>query len=265
MSNPCNKESLKPDESKEHVLNRWLIQDYSNVARHLLLFLTEIKGNRQNEIVNLREVVRSHYVDPDVFADRIASLGAPNTAELFREFLPNTSRARSGDLGEILATEIAELYLNYDVPIRRLRWKDGRNRALYGDDILGISRNSDQLCFLKGESKSRSQLSSNVLSDAGSTLDNDDGGPSRLSVLFIASRLREQGNDDLALKLELAVLQSYEGMNIEHMLFVLCGGSPRDLLVRHLESNSNGTIRRYAVCVNVRDHTNFIEKLYKDL
>ena len=93
-------------------------------------------------------------------AKRLEDLGAPETAKMLKELLPKSKRARSGDTGEILATEVAEQELGYTVPIRRLRWKDGRDAALRGDDIVGVAHDSSgKVQFLKGESKNLSTIS----------------------------------------------------------------------------------------------------------
>jgi len=82
--------------------------------------MTEHTGARAGVLDEVRDVLRSHYVSPEITAARIAELGAPKTAKLLREHVPKTRTARSGDLGEVLATEIAEQNLKFDVPIRRL-------------------------------------------------------------------------------------------------------------------------------------------------
>jgi hypothetical protein len=189
-------------------------------------------------------------------------LGAPKTAELFREHVPTRKKARSGDLGEILATEVAEQRLGFDVPIRRLRWKDGREMALRGDDILGVAHANNKLRILKGESKSRAALSTAVLDEAGLALDSDRGRPTRHSVLFVAERLREQGNDDLAEELEEAVLGSFRSIPIEHMIFVLTSANPKSLLSTHLADAARKRRLRHAVGIRIRDYADFVELLF---
>lgn len=205
-------------------------------------------------------------MDPQKTAKRIASLGASKTAALLREHVPNRKNARSGDLGEVLATELTEQALHYHVPIRRLQWKDGREMALRGDDIIGVARNNkDELLLLKGESKSRATLSTAVLDEAGRALDRDRGRPTRHSVLFVAERLRELGKDDLAEELEEAVLASFRGISVAHMLFVLTGGSPKKLLETHLKGAAKKKLLRHAVGVRIKDHAKFIELLFGGL
>lgn len=205
-------------------------------------------------------------MNPKLTAKRIASLGALKTAALLREHVPSRKKARSGDLGEILATEFAEQELHYNVPIRRLQWKDGREMALRGDDIIGVARNNeDKLLLLKGESKSRVTLSTAVLDEAGGALDANRGRPTRHSVLFVADRLRELGEDDLAEQLEEAVLASFRGISVAHMLFVLTGGPPKNLLEAHLKGAAKKKRLRHAIGVRIKDHAKFIALLFGGL
>lgn len=236
-----------------------------DVGRHLLMLMAEADGIRPSVLDDLRTTIRSHYVDPELTAKRLARIGAPSTAQLLREHLPITKTARSGDLGEILATEIAEQYLKYSVPVRRLRWKDGRDMALGGDDIIGLARGKrGSLVFLKGESKSRAALSTADLDEAGEALDRDGGRPTRHSVLFVAERLREQGEDSLAEELEEAVLQSFKAKRIEHMLFTVSGSDPKNLLRKHLEAGAE-KMRRHAIGVRIHDHGRFIKDVFEGL
>lgn len=249
--------------TRENVFRRWLKPQQKAVGKHLLSLFTEHGGVRDNLIDKLREVVRSHYVAPEATAKRLAELGAPETAALLREHLPSTKKARSGDLGEILATEIVEYRLGYQVPVRRLRWKDGREMALRGDDIVAVKpAHKEKLQFLKGESKSRLSLTTTVINEAAGALDRDRGRPNRHSVIFVADRLREQGEDNLAKELEEAVLESFRAHRVEHFLFALTGNDAENLLSEHLKACQKKTRRRYAMCLRIKDHNKFIENLF---
>ena len=263
------KPSAAPTQSPSHgahVLTRWLTTSSSSIGRHPLHVMTELPGVRAAVLDEIRDIMRSHYVSPEVTTERIAALGAPKTAQLLREHVPKTKTARSGDLGEVLATEVAEQALKFDVPIRRLRWKDGREMALRGDDIVGIRiATNGKLEFLKGESKSRVALSSAVLDEAGAALDRDRGRPTRHAVLFVAERLRELGNGTLAAKLENAVLGSFSESRVEHLIFALTGGDPKKLLTDHLTAASGKKRTRHAVGVRIVDHGAFIDLLFGGL
>lgn len=250
----------------EHPFPAWLETELSDVGRHTLRVLNERDGARRKILEELRELVRGHYVDPAITAKRMESLGAPKTAALLREKFPTRKNARSGDLGEILATETAELELGYEVPVRRLRWKDGREMALRGDDIIGVAHDRiGNLFILKGESKSRATLSTAVLNEASGALDSDRGRPTRHSMLFVAERLREMGDDALAEELEEAVLTSFRDAGVTHMLFVLTGGPPKNLLETHLKGAERKRRVRHAVGIRIRDYADFIKLLFEGL
>ena len=81
--------------------------------------------------------MRSHYDRLERIADDVQRLGYKVAAGILRAQLPQTDKGRSGDLGEILATELVEEEIGLRVPVRRLHYKDGRNMAMRGDDFIG--------------------------------------------------------------------------------------------------------------------------------
>lgn len=253
-----------------HVLKRWLSTNSSSVGKHPLHLMTEQAGVRASVLDDVRAVVRTHYVSPEIAAQRVADLGAPTTAKILRELLPKSKAARSGDFGEVLATEVAEQTLGFTVPVRRLRWKDGRNMALRGDDIVGVrvAPNGTLVGLLKGESKSYARLTDGVIEKAAEALDRDRGRPGRHAVLFIATRLRETGKDAdaaLAAQLEAAVVAGFSGSTVEQFLFALTGIDPSTLLSTHLTGASKKKRPRHAVGVQIADHADFIRLLFGGL
>lgn len=254
----------------QHVLRRWLTVKSSSVGKHGLHMMTERAGARAAVLDDVRGVVRTHYMSPEIAVQRLANLGAPATAKILGELLPKTKAARSGDLGEIIATEVAEQTIGFVVPVRRLRWKDGRNMALRGDDIVGIRIDTKGrlMSLLKGESKSYATLTSAVAAKAGAALDRDRGRPGRHAVLFVATRLRESGKDaevSLAAQLEDAVVSSFSSSAVEHFLFTLTGNDPSSILTDHLTSASKKRRARHAVGLQIADHGKFIKALFGGL
>ena len=119
----------------------------------------EKTGGRAKVLTQLGETVRTHYDQSDRIADDVARLGYEGAAEILRAQLPQSRRARSGDLGEILASELVEEEMGFRVPVRRMRFKDGREVAMRGDDFIGVAYDKEgKLWLLKGESKSRETL-----------------------------------------------------------------------------------------------------------
>src|SRR6476469_5462440 len=109
----------------------------------VLSILTEKKPARSAALKTIQTIVPTPYFPEGVLQKRLARLGREETAKSLKGVLPKTKTAKSGDLGEILATEFVNRKLDFKTPILRLRWKDGRNLALRGDDILALKKDAD--------------------------------------------------------------------------------------------------------------------------
>jgi hypothetical protein len=114
--------------------------------RHKLHIFSEKDGGRLSVRDQIDATVASHYDEPAKLADRIARLGYSKAAAILRAMLPQTGRARSGQLGEILATEaVPSVLASFKIPVKRLRWSDGREMAMRGEDLIGISVQSRRI------------------------------------------------------------------------------------------------------------------------
>ena len=84
--------------------------------------------------------------------------GCEKAAQVVTNSLPRDKRIRSGDLGELLATEYLNAETRYRVPIKRLRWKDDQDTAMRSNDVIGVNSRGKQPKVIKVESKSRANL-----------------------------------------------------------------------------------------------------------
>lgn len=209
--------------------------------------------------------VPTHYASEERIADLLRRLGKTGAAAFIEQKLPESSRIRSGDLGEILATEYISERLIFAVPIKRLRWKDHREMAMRGDDVLAVHMPEDEespIIFLKAESKSRAALQSSVIAEARNSLNNDGGLPSPHALSFVADRLRELGQTELSDIIDDAQLK--EGIvadQVCHLIFVLTGNDPANLLRTELQQYT-GTIEQYSVGLQIANHGQFIQNVY---
>ena len=215
----------------------------------------------------LIHTVRSHYEDLDVIAQDIERLGYINAAKILKEKLPNEKTSRSGEIGEILATEIVEEAGTYKVYVRRLRYKDGRNMALRGDDVIGIMNHEKVLKLLKGEAKSGVSITQTVIKKARESLNTNEGRPNPLSLIFISDRLMESDDmqkNELGRKLRDEVAQkTIPESSIEHALFIISGNKPVNELSNDLKSASINH-PHWTICLHIIDHQSFIEEIYKE-
>lgn len=249
----------------QHLYDGWCDCKATNISNgRRLHVLTEIVGARPKAHPKVVETVLSHYEDPRFLADRIKRLGFKKAAQVLEEILPKTKKARSGHVGEILATEAVPAVLpEFEIPIKRLRWLDGRESALRGEDLIGIARDPKRVRFLKGESKSRAALTPAVVAEARKALKANQGRPSHHAMAFVMHRLLETGRKDLALIFEdHLLLKSIADQDLVHLLFGLSGNDASAALQADLKAYS-GKIEQHCVSFRIKDHQAFIASVYE--
>jgi hypothetical protein len=241
-------------------------EDVEVDGRHKLHVFRERDGVRASLEKQIDEAVISHYEDPLRLSERIARVGLARAASLLREMLPRTVKSRSGHLGEILATEATPVVLrSFHIPVKRLRWLDGREAALRGEDLIGVEQTAGRVRFLKGESKSRKSLSPGVVAEAREMLAANDGRPSQHALGYIMHRLFELHQDELAILFEeFMLLKPIPARQVVHLLFTLSGNDPSAALTADLKACKTD-IEQHAVTIHIQDHQKFIASVYDRL
>ncbi len=246
--------------------NEWCITANAVVGDHNLSLLNGEIDKLETGIVETAAVVPGHYAAEEQVSRALARLGKTAAAALIQGKLPTTKGMRSGDLGEIYATEWIDDHCDgYSAPIKRLRWKDHRNMAMRGDDVIAINMDpeSQRLRFLKTEAKSRVRLTGQVLADARTGLDKDGGRPSAHALAFISARLVELDDLPLADAIDDALLKhGIPIQNIRHLLFTFSDNDPSTLLTASLEAYQ-GTIPQLGVGFRVDGHATFVGAVYE--
>jgi len=246
----------------------WCTSTKQKEKKKTFLTYSEKNGGRAAVLVKLGESVRSHYDQSDRIADDVARLGYDGAAEILRALLPQSKRARSGDLGEILASELVEEDLGFRVPVRRMRFKDGREVAMRGDDFIGVGYDPDEkLWLLKGESKSRTNLGNVTIVEAREALNRYGGRCTPDSLLFIANRLLESADaDDVQLGRTIrdeVGLKALRANRIDHMLFTVSGNAPVANLKKDLEKAGDDRYQ-HVVNLHIADHQAFIAEVFEE-
>ena len=240
--------------ASEHLHNR-------NVLKVL-----ELKAEEFDNLVTvLVDALPDYYIDPESIASTLERLGKQAAAHKLRLKIPEATKIRSGDIGEILSTDYIEEATNYSVPVRKLRWRDHRNMAMRGDDVIGVLVNhgSQTIQFLKVEAKSNKSLGRGVLQKARDELDLNDGLPSPHALEFVADRLREIGNSGLSDLIE--KVQLVDGINanqVEHLLFTFTASNPGTLQKEALEVYT-GNITQHSVGFRVAKHQELIADVFQ--
>ena len=228
--------------------------------------LVERGRGREFALDVLPERVVGHYLANDEIAEFLEALEYSEVANCIRELLPTSAKGRSGDLGEILASEFVEEKLGYEVPVRRLRGKDHREMAMRGEDVIGVARDDEnQLRLLKGEAKSARALSKATVEEARTRLEEDHGRPSAHSLIFVARQLirsedpesKELGRDILREASSRAIPKA----RLAHFLFTLSGNKAKRSIKDDFDA-ADGTRVQHSVNLRIPDHREFVEAVY---
>jgi hypothetical protein len=245
--------------------NNWCDLADVPLGNHKIRIMT---GRPTDVTVGIRATaaaVPAHYVVEERIARALSRLGKTGAAKLITNSLPQTPQIRSGDLGEIYATEWIEAHSGYRAPIKRLRWKDHRNMAMRGDDVIGMILDpaTKRLRFLKTEAKSRIDLRAQTLEEARAGLDKDGGLPSSHALSFISSRLLDLGNDlPLVDALDDALCRhSIPIESVQHLLFTFSGNAPEALLTQALQAYP-GPIGQWGVGLHIVGHAEFVGAVF---
>lgn len=245
--------------------NDWCLSVDERVGNHFRRVMTGQAASLATGIQATAAIVPGHYASEEQVARALARLGKPAAAALIQGKLPTTKAMRSGDLGEIYATEWIDAHSGgYRAPVKRLRWKDHRNMPMRGDDVIGILQDAqtERLHFLKTEAKSRTTLTAQVLTEARAGLDKDGGLPSTHALSFISARLLELGNLPLADAIDDALLKhGIPLQNVRHLLFTFSGNEPEALFTTSLQAYP-GPINQWAIALRVEGHGAFIGAVY---
>lgn len=224
----------------------------------------QIVNAHQAFIDEVAPIVKGHYLSESSIIKILKKWGRKKLATYIRQSLPVTKKGRSGHLGEILVTEyVNRIDLGYEVPIKRLRWKDGRDCAMRGEDILGFAFDQKPMGFLKGESKSRRALTSAVIDEARKGLEKNSGLPQSHTLMFIAERLTEMGQDKKAEQIqEYVVGKIPDKTQVAHLIFTFSGNDPFIMLKADAKNVKKG-MKHYSIGLFVKEHQETVKDVFK--
>ena len=220
----------------------------------------ERDGARSIGLSALKGLLVEHFVGEAMI---VQAGGYAKAAAIIANSLPSNKKTRSGDLGELLATEYINSKTSFVVPLKKLRWKSDRQMPMHGNDVIGVDTMVKPIRVLKGECKSRAVFGKGVVDEAVMSLDIHDGRPNPSTLAFIAKRLYEEKRDDEAnVFRDLQCGGTIAAKNVTHMIFALSGNDPSKHLANGPKSKHSG-IKRENAAILVSDHAAFIDAVYK--
>lgn len=206
----------------------------------------------------------SRYAKTESLARIAERSGKAKVSEFLRNKLPQTQRARSGDLGEILATAYVEEESGYIVGPSRLIHRDHQEWAMRGDDVLGAKfGGAANVLLIKGEAKSRTQALASAVEEAREGLQRENGLPSQHSLTQFADRLLHTSDDALGEAiLDLQLAHGVRPGIVTHLMFLFAGNDPSNHVTKDL-SDYSGVIVQQAVILRVRKHQDFVRMTFE--
>ena len=245
----------------------------------------------------LAAILPNAYAESNSLAIIAERFGKAAVAKFLRNKLPTKVNARSGDMGEILATaylhegkysvnlwdldshSVAELRKRptaprddriftheewgYVVGPSRLIQRDHQEWAMRGDDSLGAKLDSKgRLRIIKAEAKSRATLRSRTIEEARQGLARNDELPSPHSLTQFAERLLPTADSQIGEAV--LTMQLSDGVRpdrVGHLMFLFTGSDPSAHVTADLEAYS-GPVPQLTVTLRVKGHKKFIKDAY---
>jgi hypothetical protein len=206
---------------------------------------------------------------PEAYADTTAlaliadRYGKPGVAAFLRDRLPTKRNARSGDMGEILATAYLKEECGYVVGPSRLIDRDHQEWAMRGDDVIAARIDPDStLHLMKAEAKSRISLGAATVREAREGLARNDEMPSPHSLSQFASRLLNTSDQMVGeAVIDVQLTGGVRSRQVGHLMFLFTSGDPSAHVKADLESY-DGSIRQLTITLRVQDHQTFINGAY---
>lgn len=206
---------------------------------------------------------------PDAYADTTAlaliaeKYGKPGVAAFLRDRLPTKKTARSGDMGEILATAYLDEERGYVVGPSRLIDRDHQEWAMRGDDVLAARIDDDsELHLVKAEAKSRVSLGKATVKAAREGLARNDEMPSPHSLSQFATRLLQTTDREIGeAVIDVQLADGVRPHHVGHLMFLLTSGDPSAHVSADLKAYT-GAVPQLTVTLRVQDHQKFIREAY---
>ncbi len=171
---------------------------------------------REQTVEQLRAALIEHHVSAAMIAqDRrkiknLRALGYPIDEASVRRF-PTSDTTRKGNLAEVFLAEYICAASGASLPVYRLRYNPNIEQSMKGDDVLAFDFTSERPRIIIGEAKFRGTPSKKAIQDIVSGLVRSHQAGLPASLQFVADRLYELNQIELADRVEDCSIKMAEG------------------------------------------------------
>ena len=191
--------------TEPHIFGFWLKStDLPTTERKKHRLLTENRSHRSAAIDQLAQWIIEYHIPEfnlDLLKKKKALLDKHGLGQYIAHLhpLPKSDTTQKGNLGEIVLIEYLKNSRGFTPYIYKLHYNPNVEQSMKGDDVLMFNPEDINNELIYGECKFRSTPTAAVVSDIVGNLEGQNKLP--ISLTFVAYRVNEAGNNDLAEKI----------------------------------------------------------------
>lgn len=229
--------------------------------------VTQTTSAYDNTIKQIREALFKHHISPEMLkrdnrrVENLRQLGFRNNNSPYR--IPRHSdKTKKGNLAEIFLAEYIVASSEGELPVYRLRYNPNVEQAMKGDDVLAFDFNSNPVRIFIGESKFRSTPSKAAVKEIidGLLRSHQVGLP--VSLQFVADRLFEENNTELAEKVENCALLIAQGnLEVSYVGFLMSDRNSH----AHIERSTDILHKLVLISLGLDDPNLLVSNCYEGL
>lgn len=216
----------------------------------------------------LREIVVQHHASPEALKqteqhrEAMRRLGLGAEQALLPRFPTNPS-TQKGNLAEIVLAEYMVAASGVKLPVYRLRYNPNVDQSMKGDDVLAFDLDAEPVRIIVGESKFRGASSPAAVKEIVERLARSHKGGVPVSLQFVADRLFEAGQVELAGRvLNCATLFALGELRIDYVGMLLSDTRTAE----RVEDATPGSLRRLAmISLGVPDPDSLVDACYREV
>ncbi|GKU76621.1 Hachiman antiphage defense system protein HamA [Paenibacillus sp. L3-i20] len=231
-----------------------LINDHSTENHPLSISLTSSDENAASDILHrclienenydifldyMTRALQDHHISPHALErrkDLIKSLQIVNAPMPLSPY-PKSLTTQKGNFAEVFLAEYLYMTTEVELPVYRLRYNPNVEQSMKGDDVLLFDLDSDPVRIIVGESKFRGTPNKQAVTEIidGLVRSNKAGLP--ISLMFVAERLFEAGDSELAEKVQnCAILFATNKLQIDYVGLLMSTHRAKEIINEHASS-----------------------------
>jgi len=210
-------------------------------------------------------LLRLHHIRPDSLEKlkaMIKSLKIPNTPLPLSPY-PRNPDTKKGNFAEIFLAEYLKSTTDTKLPIYKLRYNPNKEQSMKGADVLLFDLDSTPVRIIIGEAKFRKIPTKKTVIEIVENLVRSNKIIIPLSLMFVAERLFDEGNEELGNKvLNCSILFSSDRLEINYVGFLMSNINANNYINLHTTNELHNLLM---ISLGMNDPELIIEQAFNQL